>query len=204
VIAYRIPDNPSGEWTYQTIDQSMHLTHNFELIMEDGAEALLIGGKEGAKIVSYQNGDWQKVETSDWMIKDHGFGEIRKSGDWVAGVQPLHGNQLVLYNSKGERKILTDSLKQGHALAFADLLSQGQDQIIVGWRNENDLQQLGIKMFVSNDQDWSSWQSFWIDKNGMACEDLKVADLNSDGKLDVVAAGRNTQNLKIYWNGGKE
>ncbi|MFP6907280.1 MAG: VCBS repeat-containing protein, partial [Verrucomicrobiota bacterium] len=34
----------------------------------------------------------------------------------------------------------------------------------------------------------------------MACEDLKAADLNGDGKLDLIAAGRVTKNLKIYWN----
>jgi hypothetical protein len=34
----------------------------------------------------------------------------------------------------------------------------------------------------------------------MACENLKVADLNDDGKPDIIAAGRATNNLKIYWN----
>jgi len=27
-----------------------------------------------------------------------------------------------------------------------------------------------------------------------------VLDMNGDGKLDIVAAGRATRNLKIYWN----
>jgi hypothetical protein len=36
----------------------------------------------------------------------------------------------------------------------------------------------------------------------MACEDLQLADLNGDGRLDIVAAGRATGNLKIYWNEG--
>jgi hypothetical protein len=34
----------------------------------------------------------------------------------------------------------------------------------------------------------------------MACEDLQVMDLNADGKLDIVASGRATHNLKVYWN----
>jgi hypothetical protein len=29
---------------------------------------------------------------------------------------------------------------------------------------------------------------------------LKVADLNADGKLDIIAAGRASKNLVIYWN----
>jgi hypothetical protein len=34
----------------------------------------------------------------------------------------------------------------------------------------------------------------------MATEDLQVMDMNGDGKPDIVAAGRATKNLKIYWN----
>jgi hypothetical protein len=34
----------------------------------------------------------------------------------------------------------------------------------------------------------------------MACEDLQLADLDADGQLDIVAAGRATHNLKIYFN----
>ena len=39
-----------------------------------------------------------------------------------------------------------------------------------------------------------------IDPDGMACEDLQLADLNGDGKLDIVASGRATKNVKIYFN----
>jgi hypothetical protein len=53
---------------------------------------------------------------------------------------------------------------------------------------------------VADDPSWNSWQSYWIDRNGMACEDLKLADLNGDGQLDIIAAGRATNNLKVYWN----
>jgi hypothetical protein len=33
-------------------------------------------------------------------------------------------------------------------------------------------------------------------------EDLAVADLNGDGKLHIVAVGRQTGNARIYWNEG--
>jgi len=41
-----------------------------------------------------------------------------------------------------------------------------------------------------------------IDHNTMACEDLKLADLNQDGRLDIIAAGRKTKNVNVYWNEG--
>jgi hypothetical protein len=34
----------------------------------------------------------------------------------------------------------------------------------------------------------------------MACEDLAAADLDGDGKTDVIAAGRASHNVVIYWN----
>ncbi len=196
VLAYSFPQNPLDQWPNKVLDQSMHLTHNFDLINQGSSEALLIGGKEGAKMISWQKG----AQQSSQVIDDHGFGEIRKSDHLIAGIQPLHGQQLVIYNQKGKRIILTDSLNQGHALILEDLLSQGQDQIIVGWRNKNDQGEMGIKMYRANDPDWNTWQSIWIDKNQMACEDLKVADLNGDGRMDIIAAGRSTHNLVVYWN----
>ncbi len=33
-----------------------------------------------------------------------------------------------------------------------------------------------------------------------ACEDLIVGDFNGDKKPDIVASGRATRNIEIYWN----
>jgi len=43
-----------------------------------------------------------------------------------------------------------------------------------------------------------------VDDGGMAAEDLTVADLNGDGKPEIIAVGRATANVKIYWNEGRE
>jgi len=200
VLAYEVPADPQMEWPYAILDQSMHLTHNFDVVANDGIEELWIGGKEGAKILRHKDGRWISPNSDNLVVRDHGFGELRKGKTILAGVQPMHGNELAVYTNQGERRVLTDSLKQGHALACSDLLSQGHEQIIVGWREINANGSLGIKIFVSPHPDWSEWRSFWIDKNGMACEDLQVADMDGDGKKDIVASGRSTHNLRIYWN----
>ena len=199
VLAYQVPADPTqSNWSYTQIDQSMHITHNMDIIPDGGKEFLLVGGKEGAKVLGHWDGEW--LESKELVIQDNGFGEIRHSNGLVAGIQPLHGNILALYDEDGKKTVLTDSLKQGHALALDDLLQQGRDQVVVGWRDPNANQEIGIKLFISDDENWNSWRSVWIDRNGIACEDLKVADLNGDGRKDIIAAGRSTHNLVVYWN----
>jgi hypothetical protein len=200
VMAYEMPVDPTDTWNQTVIDQSMHLTHNFDIIDRGGPETLLIGGKEGARMIVYKKNRWQQGKRSDLVIKDHGFGEIRSSGDLIAGIQPMHGNELVVYQGNRNRQVLTNTMNQGHALALADLLDQGRDQIVVGWREANDQGEMGVQLFMASDPEMKNWESVWIDKNGMACEDLKIADLNGDGRPDIIAAGRSTQNLKVYWN----
>ena len=59
---------------------------------------------------------------------------------------------------------------------------------------------MGVKLYHPEDNKASRWKSLLVDDNGMACEDIRAADLNADGRLDIVAAGRATHNLKIYFN----
>jgi len=59
---------------------------------------------------------------------------------------------------------------------------------------------VGIKLYTPLANDLKEWRTTLVDDNGMACEDLCLADLNGDGKLDIIAAGRATKNVKIYFN----
>ncbi|MEM7368158.1 MAG: VCBS repeat-containing protein [Bacteroidota bacterium] len=185
------------------VPTGMHMTHNFDVIPGEGqTESVIIGGKEGIQQFDWAGNSW----TGKWLVKGVGFGEVRqgkgKKGTFIAGIEPIHGNILSIHswNKKGEikREVLTDDLNQGHALACADLLGKGEDQIVVGWRNPNANGKTGIRLYERTKK--GSWVRHLIDDNVMACEDLKVADLNGDGKQDIIAAGRASHNLIIYWN----
>ncbi|XOV95184.1 MAG: FG-GAP repeat domain-containing protein [Bacteroidota bacterium] len=205
VIAYEMPSDPTNNWKLQTIDESMHLTHNFDVVVDGNEEWIYLGGKEGIKPFYYDGSKWTSPEVGPWMIQGESFGEVRdglfKNTSFIVGIQPMHGNELVFYKTDDmKRKVLTSDLKQGHAIATGDLLKNGNDQIVVGWREPNSEGKVGVKIFVAQDDKGEKWSDYWIDDNDMATEDLLIADLNGDGRKDIIAAGRATKNLKIYWN----
>jgi hypothetical protein len=99
----------------------------------------------------------------------------------------------------GRREVVDDGLIDGHALACGDLLGIGQPQIVAGWRalGRPRSVKVGVALYVPVG---NRWMKVWVDDDGMACEDLTLADLDGDGRLDIVASGRSTHNLKVYFN----
>lgn len=204
VLAYKFPKDPSGNWKYEVIDESMHLTHNLVVIGKESDNAILLGGKEGVMMIKKEGISWSTIPFP--LPGNGGVGELRmgtseKQTHFLATVEPMHGNQLVANDLVTEtRTVLSDQLKDGHALAVGDFLGLGSDQIAVGWRLPNEAGEFGVKLFVPKNGSFADFEEIWIDRNGMACEDLQAADLDGDGKLDLIASGRSTKNLKIYWN----
>ncbi len=201
LLAYYFPKKGTSTWRIDTLENTMHLTHNFDVITANGGETILLAGKEGLR----------SIESSGRTVLqpagEKGAGEVRTTmagskTAFAATIEPMHGNELVVYRNGKGRNVLDSTLREGHALAVADLLDNGTAQIVAGWRLPDAQGKVGIRLYVP-DSALKNWSAHWIDDNGMACEDLKVADLNGDGKLDIIASGRATHNLKIYWNRGE-
>ena len=118
----------------------------------------------------------------------------------------MHGSKSAVYVEPNDdglwilQKVLDESLKDGHALAVADYLGTGSDQIVVGWRAMNTPGTPGIKFFAPADSEGRQWSEQHISGDQVAVEDIKAADLNSDHKIDFVAAARQTKNLVIFFN----
>lgn len=195
----------------------LHLTHNFDLVQGTGqgaqsVETLLLATKEGVRSI-----DAPANRAVPPPVTSINAGEVRRGAlpggtRFVTTIEPMHGNELVVYRasttqySSGDdwttrRTVLDDKLVQGHGLATGDLLGTGGDQIVAGWRGGPGGAKVGIKLYVPADAHGEAWKMHaLVDDNTMACEDLKVADLNGDGRLDIIAAGRATKNVIIYWN----
>lgn len=208
IYAYNPPENPRDLWDMTLLDDNMNMTHNFDVVPSsvDDGEKLFIGGRQGVRTVQPQDGKWESLSSEQLPGIDRGIGEIRHGNlgnmDFLATIEPMHGNEVAVYlpGDEPRRILLDDTLNQGHALATADLLGLGRDQIIAGWRNSDEDGRVGIKLYVPVDETGTQWETYLIDDNNMATEDLIIADLDGDGRPEIIAAGRATNNLIIYWN----
>lgn len=212
ILQYRRPADPRTPWSVSPLTRpdwpALHKTHNFDPVPSGGSQpqSLVIAAKEGLFVADPAGG--LRVLATNAI---GGAGEVRHGrlpgGDFGAVVEPMHGNTLAVYRRSGadgaERLVLDESLVDGHAVACGDLLGMGRDQVVVGWRAMNRPGvRVGIRLYVPEDAFGRSWKRFQVDDNTMACEDLALADLDGDGRLDIVAAGRATRNVVVWFNEG--
>ena len=146
---------------------------------------------------------------------------------YIATIEPWHGFQVVVYTppadagasssralksapaAAGEsrnaplwrRHLLDDGLKWGHAVWCADVDGDADEELVIGVRDQlNDTSRSGVRIYDPEDSQAGRWRRSMVDPGGVAVEDLAVADFDGDGRRDIVAVGRQTHNVRIYWN----
>ena len=209
-------ERPASEpWGEEVINDSFHIVHNFWVLNFDADEAdeLLVASYEGVHLLDRGGGGgWTATRLGQGHVGEsiRGAGEIKlgtlASGKrYIATVEPWHANNIVIYDEPADpltpwkRNVAVKRLNGGHALWTVDLDGDGDQELAFGWRLKGSMpyDKPGVAVY-----DPGSGDVQIIDWGGMATEDLTAADLNGDGRPEIVAAGRATHNLKIYWNEG--
>lgn len=201
VMIFRPPSDPRKEpWPMEVADDTLHIAHNLLPVNfdKDKENEILVASKEGISLLKRTGKDkWTKT-----LIGEGAPGEIKMGhigGKRVlATVEPWHGKSVVVYTEaagKWPRTVIENEITGGHALGWADFDGDGNDELAVGWRDAKP----GVAIYTVK-PDGSLGAKSMIDEGGMATEDLVIADLNGDKKPDIVASGRATRNVKIYWN----
>ncbi len=225
VLAYRIPKDPVGErWPMEVLDQNMHVVHNFQAIPADRGKGMdvLTASYEGVSLLQRIGDRWtrrqlgvgdQSNPKSNRGSSEIKRGKLKNGQSFIATIEPWHGDKVVVYTppteSGGlwERHVLDDKLKWGHAVWCADLDRDGGDELIIGVRDvlsDKSGEQCGVRIFKAVDDMGAKWQRQLLDEGGVRVEDLAADDLDGDGRIDIVAVGRQSHNARIYWNkGGK-
>jgi hypothetical protein len=131
---------------------------------------------------------------------------------YIATIEPWHGHQAVVYTPPDQadqlwkRQVLIENHKGGHAVWTADLTGTGVDSLVVGFRGlpEGKVEDAIVYVLHPLDDAGGKWEKQVLDAKGLGCEDVICADLNGDGKVDIIGVGRGTKNVKVYWNQGKQ
>lgn len=222
LTSFKIPANPMKDrWIPEVIDESLHVMHNFYPIPSATSKAsdFITSTYDGVHLVSKANGKWNTtklgVGNQDNLASNRGASEIKQGtlangSPYIATIEPWHGNQVVVYTQSkpGElwnRQVVDGALKWGHAVWCADLDGKPGEELIIGIRDDlakEPGKRSGVRIYSNPDGKGTAWNRSNIDEGGVAVEDLACADLNDDGKIDIVAVGRATRNVRIYWNQG--
>jgi len=199
-----------GEWKRMLIsDENEGVQHGLCVTDWDGAgrDQILTASFSGIHRFKLQkDGRWTRAEITKAAPEPWpkcGASEVAvgrlASRRFICAIEPWHGNQVCVYDEQEgiwSRRVLDDSLQDGHALATADLNRDGRDEIIAGFRGGGG----GLVFYAAEDQSGLLWKRYDIDVGGIAAASCAVVDLNGDGKPDIVSIGSSTANLVWYEN----
>jgi hypothetical protein len=225
LLAYRIPKDPTRErWVPEVVDESLHVLHNFWPVASASGKGmdLLTASYEGVNLLTHDvSGKWnrrhlgegnQANPQSNRGASEVKQGKLKNGGRFIATIEPWHGNQVVVYTPPADpasglwhRHVIDEHLKWGHAVWCADLDGDGDDELVIGVRDNFSNQpqeRRGVRIYKAVDGSAAQWARHMVEDGGVAVKDLAVADLDGDGRMDIVAAGRQTRNVRIYWNEG--
>src|SRR5262245_2588417 len=153
VTAYRIPKDPAKDrWAPEYLDESLHVAHNFHPIDAAGRKGqdILMASYEGVNLLSLAEGKWKKTHLgagnqenpkSKRGASEIKMGKFKDGKKLIATIEPWHGDQVVVYTEPSEKgklwdlHVIDEQLRWGHAVAFADLDGDGNDELIIGVRD---------------------------------------------------------------------
>ncbi|MFO0956811.1 MAG: VCBS repeat-containing protein [Isosphaeraceae bacterium] len=172
----------------------------------DGLDDILAAGNEGVVWMKRaKDGAWSRrvlTPGAEGEAPKRGCSEIHvgKLADgrkFLATIDPWHGSQVAIVTESkpgslefGDRRVIDDTLDDGHALYVADIDGDGTDEVFAGHRGK------GHRVSAYHLEN-GGWKRFVIDE-AIAAQDLRGGDLDGDGRPEIVAVGGSTKNVVLY------
>jgi hypothetical protein len=207
---------PPVAWPSHRIDESLTVVHGLNVLDwdGDGRDEILAASFEGVHLF-HSSGQGTEITWTRTHLgagdqesrprrgaSEIGVGKVAGKR-FLATIEPWHGDQVVVYSEAkpGElwtRQVIDSSFHEGHALACADLDGDGNDEIVAGFRGP------GTSLYAyyaasASGPATAQWERQLVDAE-MAASGMAIADVDGDGRKDIVAIGASTGNVKWYQN----
>ena len=202
-----------GPWKREPISNHLHKVHGITPVDWDGAggdQSILAAAFEGIHLFRRApKGGWTFDVLSKGDPNAPGSSEVKlfrlpggKRG--LATVDPFHGDTVAVYlaHRKWERRVILEGYRVGHSVVPVDFTGSGVDSLVLGFRGEKGKGGHAVVVMHPLDENGEKWEKRVIDDKDMEADGVHAADLNGDGRIDLIATGKGT-NVKIYWNEGK-
>ncbi|MBN1417221.1 MAG: VCBS repeat-containing protein [Planctomycetes bacterium] len=194
--AYRVPPDPRrAPWPPWTIDETLTILHGIFAgdIDGDGRDEILTASAEGVARFDWEGdgaaGRWARTSISAAPASEVLWAKLSRDRPFIATIEPWHGNTVAVYTREDgswRRRVIDESLREGHVLLAADFDRDGADEIVAGWRGAGG----GLARYHREDEAGERWTRSILDP-AMAAEGAAAADLDGDGDIDLaVNAGR--------------
>jgi hypothetical protein len=228
VQVFRVPSDPvTASWPSEVADDSLHTIHNLQVVDVDGdgRNDVLLAAWEGVFVLRRDaTGKWSKTKLGTGNqesspskgASEIKLGRLKDGRRYIATIEPWHGFQVVVYTPPSteksgelwERQVVDEPTQWGHAVWCDDLDGDGDQELVIGQRDPNtkpgrEPRGPGVWVYDPVSSASAGKLSFTrkiVDDGGVAVEDLLTTDFDGDGRPDIVAGGRATHNVKIYWN----
>ncbi len=225
ILAFSVPDRPAEDpWPVELVDDSLHTAHNLWIhdLDDDGKPDIVVAAWEGVFVFNRgSDGKWRKTKLGAGNQDAQPFkgasevkvGRLADGSRYIATIEPWHGFQTVVYTppkiagSLWDRRVIDQPVQWGHGVWVANLDDDKDEELIIGQRDKNKPgvdhpAGPGVYVFdpVVKAGEPLAFERRVIDDGGVAVEDVLAADLDGDGREDLVAGGRATHNVVIYFN----
>jgi len=221
---WRVPSAFDGNWQRETLDGSSYgMLHDLHPMKWNPGKRddLLLAGFDGIMLFTptghgeklrlerklLSKGDAERpVPGEDELTRGANdvFPIFIKGRRFLAAQEPLHGDQIVVYankNGQWQRNVIFKGFIQGHQIAVGDLNGDGRDDIVaVDVTNRGKPLPASVHIFYCEDDAGTQWRHELLDQDMMAGSGVRIADINGDGRPDIVAISGNQ--VKYYENMG--
>jgi hypothetical protein len=217
--AFRMPEKPGGVWEPWKIDETLTVLHGLFVgdLDGDGRDEILTASFEGIFRFDLEGegaaARWRKVHVAPGAkpgddkpgtprgTSEIAPGHLAPGRPILAAVEPWHGHQVVVYTPDDagpawKRHVLDDTLSEGHALVVADFDGDGVDEIVAGWRKDGG----GLRLYRVAEISGRLYTTKVDLDHGITVEGAVAADINGNGKPDIVAIASQSSNLVWYEN----